>query len=208
MPLVRKPQGPTSNSTPEGGGALTALTSANPDERWAAARAAAGVAGGADALADALRTETDSRVREAIFTSLARIGTSESANKLLPLLRGDDAQLRTGALDALRMMPAAVHEMLPALLQDHDDDVRILSCELARILPSDEATKLLCTLLAGEQQINVCAAAIEVLTEVGNPAALPFLAECGRRFQGAPFLEFAIRTAAERITAQSAPSRG
>jgi HEAT repeat protein len=208
MPLVRKPKEPASTSKPEGFGVLTALTSANPDERWAAARAAAGVAGGADALAGAVRTENDPHVREAMFTSLARIGTTESANRLLPLLRCDDAQLRAGALDALRMMPAAVREMLPALLHDRDEDVRILSCELARILPSDEATQLLCAVLAGEQQINVCAAAIEVLAEVGSPAALPCLAECAQRFSGAPFLGFAIGIATQRIKAQSAGSRG
>jgi HEAT repeat protein len=106
------------------------------------------------------------------------------------------------------MMPAAVREILPALLKDSDEDVRILSCELARSLPSDEATKLLCAVLADEQQINVCGAAVEVLTEVGSPAALPFLAECAQRFRGAPFLGFAIGIATERIKAQSASSRG
>jgi len=208
MPLVRKPKEGASTSKPEGSGALTALTSANPDERWPAARAAADVPGGAAALAGAVRTENDPRVREAMFTSLARIGTPESAHQLLLLLRCDEAQLRTGALDALRMMPAAVREMLPALLQDREEDVRLLSCELARTLPSEEATQLLCTLLAGEQQINVCAAAVEVLTEVGSPAALPVLAECARRFPGTPFLGFAIGAATERIKAQSASPRG
>jgi HEAT repeat protein len=209
MPLVRKAKDPATPSKPGAvGGILTALASANPEERWAAARAAVDVAGGVDALAAALRTESDPRVREAMFTSLARIGTSESANRLLPLLRCDDAQLRTGALDALRMMGTAVREMLPGLLLDHDEDVRILSCELARGLPNDEATTLLCVLLGGEQQVNVCAAAIEVLAEVGNPAALPTLAECGRRFRDAPFLGFAIRIATVRINAQSASTRG
>lgn len=208
MPLVRKPKDSASTSKPKVLGASTAFASANADERWAAARAAADVPGAADVLAGALRTESDPRVREAMFTSLARIGTPESANQLLPLLRCDDAQLRTGALDALRMMTAAVREMLPTLLKDHDADVRILSCELARALPGDEATTLLCALLAGEQQINVCAAAIEVLAEVGSPAALATLAECGQRFRDAPFLGFAIRVAKDRINAQSASTRG
>ena len=101
-----------------------------------------------------------------------------------------------------------MREILPALLKDHDQDVRILSCELARSLPSDEATKLLCAVLADEQQINVCGAAVEVLTEVGSPAALPFLAACAQRFRGAPFLGFAIGIATERIKAQSASPRG
>jgi len=208
MPLVRKPKAPPSASKPDVLGALAGLVSGNREERWAAARAAADVVGGADALAGALRTEGDPRVREAMFTSLARIGTPESANQLLSLLRCDDAQLRTGALDALRTMSTAVREMLPGLLNDPDGDVRILSCELARSLPSDEATALLCALLTDEQQLNVCAAAIEVLAEVGNATALPVLAECGRRFRDAPFLGFAIKIAMQRIDAQSASTRG
>jgi len=208
MPLVRKPKEPATASEPERLGALAALTSASADERWAAARAAVEVPGGTEALSSALRSENDLRVREAMFTSLARIGTRESANQLLPLLRCDDAQLRAGALDALRMMPAAVRQLLPELLNDRDPDVRILSCELTRTLPSDEATNLLCAVLAGERQVNVCAAAVEVLAEVGSPVALPFLAECGQRFRGAPFLEFAIAIATDRINAQPASPRG
>jgi HEAT repeat protein len=208
MPLVRKPKTQPVSSKPEVADGLSALASTNPQERWSAARVAGDLAGGAEALAAALRTETDLRIREAMFTSLARIGTPESANLLLPLLRRDDAGIRTGALDALRMMPAAVRQILPKLLQDQDGDVRLLSCELARTLPGDEATDLLCGLLAAEREVNVCAAAIEVLAEVGNPAALPALAECERRFRDAPFLGFAIKIARERITAQSNSTRG
>ena len=87
---------------------------------------------------------------------------------MLPMLRSDDAALRTGALDALRSSVIATHELLPLLLNDRDVDVRILSCELARGLPSDEASRSLCALLDREVEINVCAAAVEVLAEVGN----------------------------------------
>jgi HEAT repeats len=204
MPLVVKPTGPSQPSQPDGSAVLQALASANQDERWAAARAVAEVPGGAAALAAALRTEQDARVREAMFTSLARIGTPESIGKILTLLRSDDANLRTGALDALRTKISAVRESLPGLLKDSDVDIRILSCELARSLPSAEATTLLCTLLAGEQEMNVCAAAIDVLAEVGSPEALPTLAACESRFRGTPFLGFAIKIATQRIKSQSA----
>ena len=81
----------------------TGLGCANAEERWTAARAAAELPDSAAALAAALPQETDSRVREAIFTSLSRIGTRDSVAAMLPMLRSDDAALRTGALDALRM---------------------------------------------------------------------------------------------------------
>ena len=42
---------------------------------------------------------------------------------------------------------------------------------------------LLCALLSSETEANVCAAAIDVLAEVGGPEALPVLAACAERFR-------------------------
>ena len=203
MPLVRKPVDRAAAATPDAAAVLQALGSNDADERWAAARAAAQVSGGATALIRALQLERDANVREAMLTSLARIGSDESVEGLLSLLRSDDANARTGALDALRSMTGLQRDLLPRLLQDPDTDVRVLSCELARALPSDEATGHLCDLLTRERDVNVCAAAIDVLTEVGTAAALPVLQECGERFRETPFLAFAIEVATDRITAES-----
>jgi len=201
MPLVRKPAHPQGHLKPGPAEILTGLASTSCDERWAAARASAELPDTAGALAAALPHEADARVREAMFTSLVRIGTRDSIVLVLPLLRSNDSALRTGALDALRSSPIAAHELLCELLRDPDADVRILSCELARNLPSEEASRSLCALLEREPEINVCAAAIEVLAEVGDQAALPTLAQCAQRFAQVPFLAFAIRLATERITA-------
>jgi HEAT repeat protein len=142
-----------------------------------------------------------------MFTSLARIGTSESADLLISFLRSDSAHLRAGALDALRIMIGGMRELLPRLLSDRDADIRILSCELARTLPGPEATTMLCALLSGETEANVCAAAIDVLAEVGGPAALPALAACAQKFRDSPFLGFAIKTATDRINSQHSSPR-
>ncbi len=207
MPLVRKPTDKPPQPPPDASSVIGNLVSDRSDDRWAAARAAADVPDATLALAAALRNENDVRVREAMFTSLARIGTRESADILIAFLRSDNANLRAGALDALRIMIGGMRELLPRLLGDRDVDIRILSCELARSLPGPEATTLLCTLLAAEQEGNVCAAAVDVLAEVGNPAALPCLAECAHRFRHSPFLGFAIKTATDRINSQFPASR-
>jgi HEAT repeat protein len=207
MPLVRKPTGQSPGPVSDASSILANLVSGSTDERWAAARAAADVPGAIAALAAALRNESDSRVREAIFTSLARIGTSESADLLISFLRSDSANLRAGALDALRILISGMPDLLPRLLGDRDVDIRILSCELARALPSPDATTALCTLLSGEQEVNVCAAAIDVLAEVGGPEALPALATCAQKFPDNPFLAFAVKTATDRIHSQHSPSR-
>src|SRR5207253_633163 len=123
----------------------------------------------------------------------------DSAAAVVPYLRSDDASLRTGALDALRAMPNAARAHLPALLADLDADGRLLSCELARGLPESEANRLLCELLERETEKNVCAAALEVLAEIGKPETLPTLERCAARFGSDAFIAFSIKVAIDRI---------
>jgi HEAT repeat protein len=208
MPLVRKSG---SGSAPPGGAgeeAADKLLTGTGDERWAAARALAGRPEAVAALSGALASETDRRVREAILTGLARIGTEASAEAIIPLVRSDDASLRTEAIDALRLMPLVLAAHLEALLGDRDADVRVLACDLARQLPPPEATRLLAGLLLREPEANVCAAAVDVLAECGGPEALPALGACAERFPNVPFLVFALRIAGDRIRAEAPPHDG
>jgi HEAT repeat protein len=208
MPLVRKET--TEPNTPRDGAAdlAAALKSASADARWSAARGLAALPEGVQALSEALRVETDARVREAMFTSLARIGTPQSAAAAAPYLRSDDAEVRTGALDALRAMPQAARPELPSLLEDPDADVRLLACEIVRGLPGTDAVGLLVALLERETDVNVCAAAIEVVSEIGDPTILPALARCAERFAREPFLVFAIKVASDRIGPRAEGDRG
>jgi len=96
---------------------------------------------------------------------------------------------------------------LPSLLRDRDVDVRLLACELARNLPADEASRVLCELLDHETEPNVCGAAVEVLAEVGGPEALPSLARCAERFRGTPFLDYSIKVTTDRIRLESTRPR-
>ena len=174
------------------------LQSGAPDERWAAVRRLA-TPDNVALLGEALTREQDKHVREAIFTALAQVGTDASVRAILPYIRDSDAAIRTEALDALCAMPGATLPHLPALLADADSDVRLLACEIARQLPAPTATELLCQLLRDEAEPNVCAAAVEVLSEVGDVSALPVLAQCAERFADVSFLAFAIEIAATRI---------
>jgi len=209
MPLIRRSGGTTSSEGKgQGEGAAgDGLRSRASDERWAAARALSGRPEAVDALGAALAVEPDPRVREAILTSLARIGTAQSAAVITPLIRSDDASTRTGAIDALRVMPAALSTHLAVLLNDADADVRILACDLARQLPGPTATEMLGALLDREAEANVCAAAIDVLAECGGPEALAALGRCAERFADVPFVVFSARIASDRISSE-APPRG
>lgn len=211
MPLIRRPAGPSGDKPAEAAPDPTAipgqLREGSEEERWAAARVAAQLPDGVELLSSALANEKAPRVREAMFTGLARIATPAAAQAVLPFLRADDAHVRTEALDALAAMKAVVWPCLPALLRDADTDVRILACELARSMPADEAARLFTGVLESEPQPNVCAAIVEVLAEIGGTEVLPALERCGERFRTTPFLVFAIRTAADRIRAQSSGTR-
>ena len=201
MPLIRRGSSPDAApvSRPDLDAAGAALRAGSPQDRWAAARALATIPGAASVLGRALAAEDDEGVREAIFTSLARIGGDEGLEAVLPYLRGDDANLRTGALDALRLMRGAAIGRLEALLHDADVDVRILACDLARDVAPAEASTLLSAVIETDLEINVCAAAVDVLAEVGSPEVLPALARCAARFADQPFLAFAVRVASDRI---------
>ena len=59
---------------------------------------------------------------------------------------------------------------------------------------------MLCNLLESESHPNVCAAAIDVLAEVGTRDALPTLKACAERFSDTPFLSFAVSTTIARIS--------
>jgi HEAT repeat protein len=207
MPLIRKPTGRPAAERRDPGTVLESLHNPDADVRWRAARDAAELDGGEAALSAALGTEKDSRVREAMFTSLARLGTPAAAEAVISRLRSDDANLRTGALDALHIMVPQVQTLLPSLLTDPDSDIRILSCELARHLESAEATQLMCRVLDNDAEANVCAAAVEVLAEVGGPEALLSLQNCAVRFEATPFLSFAIQAVIERLASQPSTPR-
>jgi HEAT repeat protein len=199
MPLVRNPTPTVEPRAPDERKPVQVLASGSDEERWIAARSAAETPEGLSLLTHALAVERVPRVREAMFTALAKIATPESASVALPYLRSEDAALRTQALDALRAMPAVAAEHLSQLLDDSDPDVRLLACEIARALPTGDASRVLGELIEKETNSNVCSAAIEILAETGDVASLPILARCAARFPNDPFLTFAVKTASGRI---------
>jgi HEAT repeat protein len=204
MPLVKRdPPAAAATakmSADEPASALAALASPDPETRWSAARSLGDRPEAVPALAVALDMERVPRVREAIMTALMRVGDDASVRALLPCLRSQDASLRGEALEALQALPDAISPFLQALLTDDDSDVRLLATELVRNIPPADATQSLCRLLEDEQHPNVCAAAIEILAEVGTLDAVPALRGCAARFSSIPFLTFAATSAIARIS--------
>jgi len=154
-----------------------------------------------DALCASLAHEADTSVREVMFTTLGQIGGAGVVEGLLPLLRTEDANLRNGAIEVLSGMPDAVGPHIEQFLHDSDPDVRIFTVNLLGDLRHPQVVRWLTSVLKDEAHVNVVAAAIEVLAEVGSPQALPALGEARRRFAADPFIGFAADMAQQRIEA-------
>jgi HEAT repeat protein len=180
-------------------GLLAQLQSGDADERRWAARDLAAHPQAAQRLAERLLRERDLSVRDACFTSLGSIGTDAAAAALEPLLRSDDAGLRNGAIEALAAMPAPAARRMDHLLRDTDPDVRIFAVNLLGDLVHDHVPAWLDRVLREERAVNVVAAAIEVIAEVGGAANLPALRTAAHRFPDEPFIGFAADMAADRI---------
>ena len=199
MPLVRRE--PATPSIPDT--AAPSLGAPEPEIRRQAAHALAADPGAAEALGRAYGTERDPTVREAILTSLVRIGGPGAVEAIIPYLGADEAALRTGAVDALRSLPDTL-DRLPMLLEHPDPDLRILAAEIARSMPAASGATLLCRHLAVEHDPNVCATALDVLAEIGGPDCLPTLRACADRFAAEPFLRYAVGVAMARIAGPQA----
>lgn len=198
MPLIRKPSPATTVPAPATD-VRARLRDPDAEERWSAVRQLGGKPGSAALLAEALAQEGDPRVREAIFTALAQDGGRGAVATIVLFLRSPEAALRTGALDAFATLPEAIANNIAELFADPDPDIRILSCDLARSLPAAEATSHLIALLNRENMVNVCAAAVEVLSEVGTEQAIPALRACAVRFADDSFLLFAVDLAIQSL---------
>lgn len=202
MPLLKrgKPDEPTPRPAEPIDALVGDLHHADPERRWSAARRLGEQAGAAAPLAAALAGEKEPRVIEAIFTSLIRRGGVESSAYLLPLLRSDEAAVRGGAIEALQTMPAELARHIAELLHDPDSDVRIFAVELTRKMPPAQAAPWLCEMLDRETHPNVCAAAVDVLADIGSRDAIPCLEQCRDRFAQQPFLPFAISVAIDILS--------
>ena len=165
---------------------LAALRSPDAEARWSAARALGRPRrGGRRRSRAALAAETVPRVREAIMTALMRVGdeASVAGAAALPAFPG------CGPARGGDRSPAGAAGRDRALHGGAAWPTPIPTCASWR--PSSpatcrrrNATRCCASLLEREQHPNVCAAAIDVLAEVGTRDAVPVLRSCAERFAG------------------------
>ncbi len=176
-----------------------ALQSNEPALRRQAARELAHLAEGIPILCDHLERESAVSVRSVIMTSLIQSRSREAAEGLIRYLRSENTALRNAAIEALQEMPGEVAPFMEALLEDPESDVRIFAVNILAVLPNPHAPEWLQKVILEDGHVNVCAAAVDCLAEVGTPASIPALKQLRLRFGDQPFMTFAIEAALKRI---------
>jgi hypothetical protein len=146
-----------------------------------------------------LDIEEHPAVRAAIFSSLTKIRDAESIRGLVDLLRSEDPELRNSSIEALKQLPDQLSAEIETLLGDSDPDVRIFTINILEALPHPDVPHWLHIVILDEENVNVCSAAVDLLTELGTPNMIPDLIALKARFPDTPFVEMAVDLTVDRI---------
>ena len=178
---------------------MAQLADPDPAQRRWAARDLVRYPDAAAALVQRLQSEDDIAVREVIFTSLTRLGGTVAVAGLVHCLRSEDSSLRNEAIEAMKVLPDEVAPIMGGLLQDADSDVRIMAVNVLESLQHPDVEAWLIQVIEQDPVVNVCGAAVDLLTEVGTAAALGALQRIKLRFADEPYIQFAASLALKRI---------
>ncbi len=184
---------------------VTDLASPDPAVRRRRIRALLARPGTVAVLSAHLAREQNLSVRSLILTGLIANRSPEVAAALLPLLNSEDANLRCGAIEALQEMPDEVAPHVESLLADPDSDIRIFAVNLVAVLAHPRVPAWLHQVVTTDPHVNVCAAALDALSEVGEPECIPAVQSLLTRFPDVAFITFAVDVAIRRIRGPIAP---
>jgi HEAT repeat protein len=205
MALVKRAAGPVAadiprdDVPPDQGQWIADLTSSDTSTRRRAARALAALPDAVPVVCAHLPDEPNLSVRSIILTGLIINKSPSVVAGLLPLLGGEDANLRNGAIEALQQMPDEVAPHVEAMLAASDSDVRIFAINVLAALPHPMVPEWLRRVVTLDPHVNVCAEALDALAEVGEPDAIPALEALADRFPDVAFIRFAVDAAVRRI---------
>jgi HEAT repeat protein len=180
-------------------GLIHQLSSNIPYERRWAARDLADYSDASRYLLDHMDNEKDISVREVIISSLLKIRDEIAINGLIDYLKSDDAHLRNSAIEALKQIPDEVSPHIDKLIHDSDPDVRIFTINILESLRHPNVIKWLVEVIDKDQNINVCATALDLLAEVGTEETIPAIKKLKDRFKDEPYIQFTADIALRRI---------
>jgi HEAT repeat protein len=204
MPLIKKKDiaavdQEDRKNTRECAALIDSLTDSSATTRRWAARDLVNCPNAAIVLVDHLKCEPELSVREVILSTLTQLGDAAAVAGLVDCLRSEDAALRNEAVEAMKQLPDEVAPMMQGLLTDSDPDVRIFTVNILESLCHPDVEAWLIEVISTDPHINVCATAVDLLSEVGTQAALAPLALLKSRFLADPYIQFAANLALRRI---------
>ena len=176
-----------------------ALLDSDPTVRRWAARDLSECPESAETLVRHLAKENDLSVREVIFTTLIHIGGPLATQGLVACLQSEDPALRNEAVEAAKQLPEEIAALMDGLLNDTNSDLRILAVNILESLRHPKVEEWLIRVILNDSEVNVCATAVDLLSEVGSAKALEPLNKLKTRFANEPYIQFTVDLALTRI---------
>ncbi|MGB9661738.1 MAG: HEAT repeat domain-containing protein [Moorellaceae bacterium] len=161
--------------------------------------AALGNAEAVSILARTLQEEADPLVREAVIGALLVCDTRAVVTEMARLLRSEDPASRSAAFEVLTYKgEEEVMDVFIQLLHDTDRDVRVMAVHALGRSKCIKSAELLRRVIKEDNDVNVVAAAVEYLGEVGEPSDAALILQALPRFRH-PYFEWTARRAWERL---------
>lgn len=124
-----------------------------------------GLIEGIGPLVERLQVEPSRFVREVIVNSLKTMHGIELVEKVIPLLRSDDAFIRNASIDILSVEGETASESIRKLLADTDKDVRKFAIDVLFLLNSPYSAEMIAEIL-DDPDVNNVITAVEYLTHL------------------------------------------
>ncbi|MBG7621621.1 HEAT repeat domain-containing protein [Herbaspirillum sp. AP02] len=202
MALIKGTHSLPPSGSPSGRDCSTLLQELAADDasaRRSAARELVHCPDASAALLQRLKVEIVLSVREVIITTLVRLGDPAAAAGLIECLRSDDAALRNEAIDAMKQLPNEVAPLMQELLADGDADIRIFAVNVLESMRHPKVEEWLTQVILADPHVNVCSAALDLLSEVGTMKSFAAIKQVKARFANDPYIQFAANLALGRL---------
>lgn len=174
------------------------FTPAVSERRWAA-RDLAQYKEASQFLLERLEKEKDISVREVILSSLLAIRDEVAVKGLIELLKSDDAHLRNEVIETLKQMPEEVAPYIERLIKSEEPDLRIFAINIMESLRHPKVLEWLKEILENEENVNVCATALDLVAEIETDEILSSIKKVKEKFKDEPYIQFVSDLAIGRI---------
>ncbi|MDD2620702.1 MAG: HEAT repeat domain-containing protein [Syntrophomonadaceae bacterium] len=125
-----------------------------------------------DLLVKQLELEKSQFVREVIIRNLKTLPGNELVEKIIPLLRSDDAYIRNAIIDIISEQDKEAISLLRPLLKDSNKDIRKFTLDILFLLNSPFSKNLIAEAL-GDSDINMVITAVEYLGRIEASGVAP-----------------------------------